>query len=483
MITTSFIVLILCFFVLVLLGVPIAYSLGIAGLSSMLMSIDFLPASTTFALRMATGLDSFSLLAIPFFVLAGNIMNKGGIAKRLIDFARVLLGNIPGKLAIVNVLSNMLFGAISGSAVASASAMGSLLTPEMKKEGYSNEFSAAINITSATTGLSIPPSNVLIIYALASGGASIAALFVAGYVPGILTGFLIMITAIAMIKNKEEGIAKALWFIFKVIIIISVFLGINWLMFTKLDTKYVGLLYLISIGLYSAYIFIKSPSKFSEAAHTTWRAAPSLFMLILIIGGIITGVFTATEASAVAVLYALVLSFIYKELKINELFNVILSSVKTTAIVLFLVSASMGLSWIIAYENIPAILSESLLAFSDNPLIILLLINLMLLIVGIFLDITPAILIFTPILLPVVQAKLGIDPIHFGIILIMNLSIGLCTPPVGSVLFVGAKVANVKIESLIRPLLPIYIMMIIALLAISYFPELSLWLPRYFDLL
>jgi len=284
-------------------------------------------------------------------------------------------------------------------------------------------------------------------------------------------------------KNKEKGIVKALWFLFKMLIVITAFIVINWIVFAKFSSQYITLFYVLIIMLSFVYVYIKSPEKFSQAILITWRAMPSLFMLVLIIGGIITGVFTATEASAVAVLYALVLSYIYKELKTNDLFKVILDSVKTTAIVLFLVSASMGLSWIIAYENIPSILSESLLAFSDNPLVILLLINIMLLVVGIFLDITPAILIFTPILLPVVQTKLGIDPIHFGIILIMNLSIGLCTPPVGSVLFVGSKVADVKIESVVKPLLPIYIMMIAALLIISYFPELSLWLPRYFDLL
>ncbi len=481
--TSGIFILFFCFFILVFIGVPIAYSLGIAGIITMFFSIPFTPATTTYALRMASGLDSFSLLAIPFFVLSGNIMNRGGIAERLIDLARLILGRITGRLALVNVVSNMLFGAISGSAVASASAIGTLLTPEMRKEGYKDNYMAAVNVTSATTGLSIPPSNVLIIYALASGGASIAALFIAGYIPGILTGVLIMIVSIFLLKIEKNGWKGAVIFLLKVIVLLAVLFGVHYAFLTNFSGKALGWSYLILAAVFTLYKGIKRPAALKEAGRVVVRAIPGLFMLVLIIGGIIAGIFTATEASAVSVLYALILSYFYKKLKLKDLPAIILDSVKTTSIVLFLVSASMGISWIIAYENIPQILSDTLLAFSDNPFVILLLINVMLLLVGIFLDITPAILIFTPILLPVVQAKLGMDPIHFGIILIMNLSIGLVTPPVGSVLFVGCKVADVKIESAVKPLLPIFAVMIMSLLAVSFFPELSLWLPRYFGLL
>jgi len=481
--TLAIVVLILSFLFLLIIGVPIAYSISIAGVLTMLVSIDSLPALTTFAQRMATGLDSFTLLAIPFFVLAGNIMNKGGIAKRLVDFARSLVGNMTGGLAFVNVLANMLFGAISGSAAASASAIGSIMGPEMEKEGYKANFSAAINITSSTTGLSIPPSNVLIVYSLASGGASITALFLAGYIPGILTGIAIMLTAMSMLIYNEKGtkavvIALSKFFMYSLIlglIVFSIFkfIDISWL-------RVLSLVFLIiSPGIYLSFV---NPSRIKDSLKKFVIAVPSLMMLVIVVGGIIAGYFTATEASAIAVLYALILASFYQEMAFSDLPKVILGSVKTTAIVLFLVSASMGLSWIMAYENIPQTVSSLLLQVSDNPLVILLIINLTLLAVGIFMDMTPAILIFTPIFLPIVTQQLGLDPIHFGIILIMNLSIGLCTPPVGSVLFIGCSVAKVKIEDVIKPLIPLYIAMILILLLITYVPELSMWLPKLFDL-
>ena len=472
-------VLVISFFILLIQGVPIAYSIGIAGILTMLVSIDSLAAFTTFAQRMASGLDSFSLLAIPFFILAGNIMNKGGIAIRLVDLARVLVGKTTGGLAFVNVFSNMLFGAISGSAAASASAIGSIMGPEMKKEGYNENFSAAVNITSATTGLSIPPSNVLIVYSLASGGVSISALFIAGYIPGLLTGGAIMLMAMSMLIYKEKGINAA---IFNLIKVLGILIGLIALFIfaPKLvnnpdshSTIRWGLAFLL-FGLAT----FKNKARVPDALHKLLRALPSLMMLVIVIGGIIAGFFTATEASAIAVLYALVLALVYKEMKVSDLPNVLINATKTTAIVLFLVSTSMGLSWIMAYENIPQTVSETLLAVSDNPFILLLIINVILLIVGTFMDMTPAILIFTPIFLPIVTSQLGIDPIHFGIILIMNLSIGLCTPPVGSVLFIGCSVAKVKIENVVRPLLPIFIAMIIVLLLVTFVAKLSLWLPE-----
>ncbi len=480
------IVLISSFIILLVIGVPIAFSIGISGILTMLVSIDLLPAFTTFAHRMATGLDSFALLAIPFFILAGNIMNNGGIAIRLIDFARALVGGLPGGLAIVNVFANMLFGAISGSAAAASSAIGSIMDPEMKKEGYKDSFSAAVNITSATTGLSIPPSNILIVYSLASGGVSITALFLAGYIPGILTGLAITLMAISMLIFQKKGMKGVAITLFKVFIgfgvIASIFFGMNYAS-NNLSSSLNLFIKIIVVGGILWFIVDKSYKNWDKAKHGIIKfldAIPSLLMLVIVIGGIVAGIFTATEASAVAVAYSLVLGFIYKELKIKDLPQILIKSVKTTAIVLLLVATSIGLSWIMSFENIPQNVSQGLLNFSNNPFVILFIINLILLFVGVFMDMTPAVLIFTPIFLPIVTTQLGLDPIHFGIIMVLNLSVGLCTPPVGSVLFIGCSVAKVPIDKVVKPLLPLFIAMIIILLLVTYLPELSLWVPRYF---
>lgn len=422
-------ILVLSFVVLIAIGTPIAWSIGLSSLFTMLVSIPTLPSITTVAQRMATGLDSFSLLAIPFFVLAGQIMNSGGIARRLINFAKSLVGSLPGGLAHVNIIAAMMFGAISGSAVAAASAIGGFMGKEMTKVGYTKQFGAAVNITSSTMGLVIPPSNILIVYSLASGGASIAALFLAGYIPGILTGLMLMIAAAIWAKRKGFPIGER--------------------------------------------------SSISEVFKTFFAALPSLMLLIVVIGGIVVGVFTATEASAVAVLYCLILALVYGEVGIKELPEIFLSSAKTTAIVMLLIGTSMSLSWIMAYENIPQNITSALLSVSDNPIIILLLINLILLFVGFFMDMTPAVLIFTPIFLPVVTAT-GMDPIQFGIIMVVNLCIGACTPPVGSVLFVGVGVAGTTIQKVMKPLLPLFGVMLLALILITVFPQLSLWLPSVF---
>ena len=424
-------ILVISFICLLAIGTPVAWSIAISSLLTMLVSIPAIPAFTTVSQRMATGLDSFALLAIPFFILSGELMNKGGIAHRLIAFAKTLVGSLPGGLALINVISAMLMGAIAGSAMASASAMGSILGPDMEKEAYSKEFGAAVNITSATTGLVIPPSNVLIVYSLASGGASIAALFLAGYIPGILTGLFLMIVASVWAKKKKYKVGKR--------------------------------------------------SSLKEVFKTFIDALPSLLMLVVVIGGIVTGIFTATEASAIAVLYSLVLGFVYKEISFAKLPQILLDSSSTTAIVMLLIAASMCMSWALSYENIPQEISSGLLGLSDNKIVILLIINLLLLCVGVFMDMTPAVLIFTPIFLPVVT-KLGLDPVHFGIIMVLNLCIGLCTPPVGSVLFVGVGIAKTTIEKVFKPLLPLFIAMIIALFLVTYFPQLSLWLPSLFDL-
>ncbi|EIJ37347.1 TRAP transporter large permease [Galbibacter orientalis] len=422
-------VLVISFICLLAIGTPVAWSITISSLLTMLVTIPAMPAFTTVSQRMATGLDSFALLAIPFFVLSGELMNKGGIAHRLIAFAKTLVGSFPGGLALINVIAAMLMGAIAGSAMASASAMGSILGPEMEKEGYSKEFGVAVNITSATTGLIIPPSNVLIVYSLASGGVSIAALFLAGYIPGILTGLFLMIVAAIWAKKKKYNVGKR--------------------------------------------------STLKQVFSTFIDAVPSLLLLVIVIGGIVIGIFTATEASAIAVLYTLILGFIYREISFKNLPEVLLNSASTTAIVMLLIGASMSMSWVMSYENIPQNISSLLLGLSDNPIVILLIINLLLLFVGIFMDMTPAVLIFTPIFLPVVT-KLGMDPVQFGIIMVLNLCIGLCTPPVGSVLFVGVGVAKTSIQKVIKPLIPLFLAMIFALFLVTYFPQLTLWLPSLF---
>ncbi|MCG8308596.1 MAG: TRAP transporter large permease subunit [Cytophagales bacterium] len=483
---TGIFILVISFIILLSMGVPIAFSIGISGIFTMLVTIDSLPAFTTFAQRMATGLDSFALLAIPFFILAGNLMNSGGIAHRLIDLAKILVGGLTGGLVYVNVIANMLFGAISGSAAAAASAIGSIMGPEMKKEKYEDNFSAAVNISSATTGLSIPPSNVLIVYSLASGGASITALFLAGYIPGILTGLGIMITAMSILILKRDGMVGLLKVLSVLMIIGAMIVAFVYALIYAHGhlpgeiNKVIWIVLIVSFLAFVVYKTIKNKDKAKVGFKKFVDAIPSLMLLVIVIGGILAGFFTATEASAVAVLYALVLAMLYKEVKWKDLPEILLNSVKTTGIVMLLVATCMGLSWIMAYENIPQNVSAGLLNISDNPFVILLIINLILLFVGVFMDMTPAVLIFTPIFLPIVQTQLGLSPIHFGIIMVLNLSVGLCTPPVGSVLFIGCSVSKVRIETVIKPLLPMFLAMIAVLMMVTYIPKLSLWLPQFF---
>ncbi|MEE9364448.1 MAG: TRAP transporter large permease [Cellulophaga sp.] len=417
--------------VLLLLKVPVAYSVGIASTLTLLLLLPFLPSVTTIMQQMTTGIDSFALLAIPFFILAGDIMNRGGIANRLINFSKSLVGSFPGGLLYVNIVSAMFFGAVSGSAVASASAIGGILSPRLEKENYSKPFSAAVNITASTVGLIIPPSNVLIVFALASGGlASVDALFLAGYIPGILVGLGLMFVA----------------------------------------------------GYYAVIRkFPKEPRvNFKALCKDFSKAFMSILMIIIVVGGIVVGIFTATEGAVIAVLYALILSMFYKEVKVKHLKGIILNSAKTTAIVMFLICTSMALSWVFSFNNIPTMISDIMLTNFQNPIVMLLVINIILLIIGTFMDITPAVLIFTPIFLPIV-IEMGIHPVHFGIVMVLNLCIGLCTPPVGTLLFVGSGVAKIEITTVIKPILPFLAVMIFVLLLITYIPEISMFLPELFD--
>ncbi len=420
------------FLAMLALKIPISVAIALSSFLALLTVNSFGISAATIAQRMATGLDSFALLAIPFFILSGQLMNHGGIARRLIDFAEIFAGRFRGGLAFVNILASMFFGSISGSAVAATAAIGGFMNPLMEKNGYDKRFNAAVNITSSTVGLMIPPSNILIVYSLASGGVSIAALFMAGYIPGILIGLSIMFTAgiIAFRRSYPKGQSHTL----------------------------------------------------AESMAIFGRAIPSLLLVIVVMGGILAGIFTATEASAVAVLYAFLLSvFIYREISYRRLPSIFLETAVTTSIVMFLIAASMAMSWVLSYENVPQNISSSLIKLSNNPYMILIIINIILLVVGTFMDMTPAVLIFTPIFLPVVTS-LGVDPVHFGILMVANLSVGICTPPVGSVLFVGCSIAGISITSVLKNLIPFYVAMLFVLLLITFIPALSTFLPRLLGL-
>ena len=414
--------------VMLIAGVPIAVALGVSSVCAILPVMNLDVAVLTGCQRIFSGISVFSLLAIPFFILAGNIMNKGGIAVRLINLAKLITGRAPGALAQTNILANMLFGSISGSGTAAASAMGSIIGPIEKEEGYDPIFSAAVNIATAPTGLLIPPSNVMITYSLVSGGTSVAALFMAGYIPGALWGLACMLVVYFIAKKK---------------------------------------------GYRAKNVFTAK-----EAGKIILQALPCLLLIVIVIGGIIFGVFTATEGSVVAVVYSLCLSlFVYRSITLKEIPQILKESAEMTGIIIFLIGVSSIMSWVMAFTNIPTLVSSALLSVSSNKIVILLLINIILLIVGTFMDMTPACLIFTPIFLPVCTA-LGMDTIHFGIMMIFNLCIGTITPPVGTTLFVGVKVGNVKIETVFKQLLVYFAAIFVVLMLVTYIPSLCLWLPK-----
>lgn len=414
-------------FLLLFIGTPISVSIGLSSFFAMAMILPFDGAILTSAQRVFVGLDSFALLAIPFFILAGNLMNNGGIAIRLINCAKLVSNFLPGPLAQTNVVANMLFGSISGSGVASAAAIGGIMSPIQKKENYDPAFSAAVNIASAPTGMLIPPSNTLIVYATVAGSVSITALFMGGYIPGILWGLGVMLVAGFIAKRR-------------------------------------------------GYVAEKRTMK-GQAFKLVLDAIPSLMMIVVVIGGILGGIFTATEASAIAVVYSLILGMCYKNIKIDHLPAIFLATAKMTAIVILMLATSSIMSWVMAFTKIPAIIASGLLSFTDSFLVILLIMNLVLLLVGTFMDPTPAVLIFTPIFLPIC-AQFGMDPVQFGIMMVFNLSLGTITPPVGPILFTGCKIGEIKIEGVIRPLLPFFAVIILVLLLVTYIPAISMFLPQ-----
>ena len=425
--------LLIVFPILLLIGIPIAVTIGISSVLAILPALPWENAVFTAAQRIFTGINSFSLLAIPFFILAGIIMNNGGIAIKLVNFANLLAGKLPGSLAHTNVIGNMLFGSISGSGTAAAAAMGGIMTPLQEEAGYDKDFSAAVNVASAPTGLLIPPSNSLIIYSLVSGGTSVTALFMAGYIPGILWGLGVMIVAFFIAKKR-------------------------------------------------AYKTTKEKITFSQALKVVLDAIPSLSLIVIIIGGITGGIFTATEGAAIAVVYSLLLSmFLYKSIKLKDLPRILLEAVNMTAMIVFLIGASSIMSWILAFTNVPTYITNLILGLSDNPIVILLIMNILLLVVGTFMDATPAILIFTPIFLPIAQS-LGMDSIQFGIMLVFNLCIGTITPPVGNTLFVGCRVAKTKVEGVIKSILPLYLAICIVRMLVTFIPQLSLFIPKLMGL-
>ncbi len=416
------------FLVLLVLKLPITFALAASAIvTAFYMELSLL----SIVQRMASGVRIFSLLAIPFFILAGELMSKGGIATRLIKFSNLLIGRVRGGLGLVNVLASMFFGGISGSAVADVSSIGSIMIPVMKKKGYDADYSTAITVTSACQGIVIPPSHNVIIYSLAAGGVSVGALFLAGIIPGILLGIVLMVLAYWLAVRRGYPAEH----------------GYTW----------------------------------AEARRISQDAFLGLLTPVIIIGGVISGVFTATESAAIACIYAfLVTTFVYREMTFHRMWNILYSSLRTLAMVLSLIAAANAFGWLLALLRVPALVTEGLLAISESPIIILLLINVMLLVLGMIMDMAPLIVITTPILLPVVTQTVGMSPIQFGIVMMLNLGIGLATPPVGTALFVGCAVGGTTIEKATRAMMPMYLAMIVVLLMVTFIPWLSMFVPATF---
>lgn len=426
--------LVIVFFLMLAFSVPVSYSIIVSALVAIVAFLS--PEFGVFvsAQRMVSGIDSFSLIAVPFFILAGLLMSSGGIAKRLINLALLVLGKVPGSLALTNVAGNAMFGSISGSGIAAATAIGGVMLPLEKEQGYDEGFSAAVNIATAPVGQLIPPTTAFIVYSAASGGTSVAALFMAGWIPGLLWAALCMI--VAFVYAKKQG-----------------------------------------------YVIKRDKLTLSIVLKTIWEAIPSLFLIVIIIGGILSGYFTPTEASGVAVAYAFILSvFIYKTIKLSEIPRIFVDTAVMTTIVMLIIGASSVLSFVMSFTGLPAAISSLVLGISDNKIVILLILNIFLLFVGTFMDMAPALLIFTPIFMPIVTS-FGMDPIHFGVMMVMNLSVGTITPPVGNVLFVGCSVAKLQVEDVMRRLIPLFGAIFVGLLLVTYIPALSTWLPTVLGLL
>jgi len=414
------------FALFLVLKVPITFSLAVSSvLTAMYLKIPLM----AIVQQMVQGVNSFSLLAIPFFIIAGEMMGEGGISRRLIAFSNLLVGRVRGGLAQVNVLASMFFGGISGSAVADVSSIGTILIPMMKEKGYDADYSVAVTVTSACQGIIIPPSHNMIIYSLAAGGVSVGRLFLGGFVPGVLLGVVLMIASYIIAVKRRYPKEK--------------------------------------------------PYTLREAIRISKEAILGIFTAVIIIGGVISGVFTATESAAVACVYAFFVTFfIYREIPLSRMNKILYSSLKTLAMVMSLIAAAKAFGWLLAYLKIPGMATSLLLSVTDNPILLLLLVNLLLLGLGCIMDMAPLILITTPILFPVVVGTLGMHPVQFGIMMMLNLGIGLCTPPVGSALFVGCAVGKISIEKATKAMLPFYAAMIVVLLLVTFIPQLVLFIPN-----
>jgi len=414
------------FILLLILRIPITFALAsVSILTAMYLNIPLM----AIVQQMVQGVRSFSLLAIPFFILAGEMMGQGGIARKLIDFANILVGRVRGGLAMVNVVESMFFGGISGSAVADVASTGTIMIPMMKMQGYDDDFSVAITVTSATQGIIIPPSHNMIIYSLAAGGVSVGRLFLGGFIPGITLGISLMIMSyiLSIKRNYPRG----------------------------------------------------EKISFKQALKTTKDAALGLLTAVIIMGGVISGVFTATESAAVAAVYAFFVTFfVYKEIPLKAMKGILYSTLKTLAMVMALIASASAFGWLMAYLRIPAKATQLLLSITSSKVLLLLLINVLLLLLGMIMDMAPLILIVTPILYPVVVTTLGMSPIHFGIMLMLNLAIGLCTPPVGSALFVGCAVGKITMERATKAMLPFYLTMFIVLMLVTFIPEITMFIPN-----
>jgi tripartite ATP-independent transporter DctM subunit len=420
-------ILLISFIVLVILKVPVTFSLAI---SSILTAIYYEVPLMLIAQRMIKGIQSSSLLAIPFFILAGEIMSQGGISRRLIEFSNAIIGRVRGGLAQVNILSSMFFGGISGSAVADVSSIGSVLIPMMKKDGYDDDYSVGVTVTSACQGVIIPPSHNMIIYSVAAGGVSVGKLFLAGIIPGIMLGVGIMIVSylLAIKRGYPKGEKMSLL----------------------------------------------------DKVKVTINASLGLLTAVIIVGGVMTGKFTATESAAVASLYAFIITFfVYREIPLRRMKSILYNSLKTLSLVLGLIAAASAFGHMLALLKVPALATNALLNVTDNKFILLFLVIALVLLLGCIMDMAPLILILTPILLPVITT-LGMDPIQFGVVLILNLGIGLCTPPVGSALYVGSAIGKVSLEKMTKSLLPFYAVMVVVLLLITYVPAITMFLPNLF---
>jgi tripartite ATP-independent transporter DctM subunit len=428
----ALVIILVVLFILLIIGVPISYAIGISSLAAILRIVPLDVAVLTGAQRTFVGMSKFSLTAIPFFVLAGNLMNQGGIAKRLVNFVLAILGKLPGALLVTNAGANALFGAISGSASAAAAAVGSMVREGEEEQGYDPAICAATNAASAPSGLLIPPSNALITYSLVSGGTSVAALFMAGYVPGFIWALCCILVGILIAKQKG----------------------------------YKG-----------------TPGRFDwiNLWSSTLQALPALSLIVVVIGGIVGGIFTATEGSAIAVVYALILGVIYKNITLKKFWDIVVDSTKMSGMIVFLIGVSNIMGWVMAFTQIPQAISAALLGLTDNPIIILLIMNVILLVAGTFMDVTPAILIFTPLFLPIVET-FGMNPIQFGLILVYNLCIGNITPPVGNTLFVAIKIGRTSLAKVMPYMLMYYGAILIGLLLVTYVEAVSMGLPQLMGL-